>query len=1223
MARDLDARSEAAIAYLLGLASVEERRAATALPWPKLLVAVRALVGCQRCGFVPTVVAAFCPELAAALNAPLLADSSGSSSGSSARSSASGGGPGPGSGAAEADPATELLFQGRSGGSVTSGLLAPAQLLALLDNGGGGGGGADLVSLLQFAWRDAAGANGAAASAAAGDVAAAPDQDAGAFGGRAGGGLGAASGVSGGDDGGGGLRRLALNDQLLGKGRLLRRFLTESRGAMEVGERGGGGAGVGPAGAGWVMALSEEVGDCRRHVGYPGPAELASTLARLGLQRAHTLERLAAWGVLRAPAPAPARAAAAADPAAAMAVAGQGRRQPARGRGTAGAAVAAADGAGGLAMGAGGAGDGEEVEEEADLELAVAIQLSLQEAAASAAAAATDGTLEMGIAEAQQTPTRGTPQAPSRAQRTPHTPAPARAQPASAAATPPGPGAADPGTEASGRSPAPPASGGRRAASGRPRPLGESVEGLAAYGLAVDPPWDGHSDSHSPGPDPRRLPSAGPAANLPSPQHPRHAAAMEAAGQPPAAAAPAPAAGLVSVSAAAAAAAGLEDASVLVDAVAVAALPPSLRERVEQLVSQLVQVQQRRARLQHACQHSIVAAGRKLLLLLLQQLWAELLRAADRAAAAALVTAGAEDDVGARDAPTSAGTAGGLVLELASAAPQRAASATERGWTRATAAAAAAGRVGGLTGASSAPSPLPAASQPGSLASASAAASASPGAATARRQPRYAGRLADLAEGLGDEDTHLDLDSLDPESDLNRNLDPGGGLGPPEVSDLESVLEDVVRLREREGRAGGGDRSGALGGSRSFPVDSYGYDDRRLQTWHGPSAPDGARGAGSDGDDLGEAGGWDDAPRVGASAHLRLSSTIGAFGGGSSAAARDALGNRLRQVSAPAPAPHRAGDGGLPGPSERAAATAAMMLSAALPAIGGYGGAAAAARRSVSVAMPSSSPAAAATTTAPAAGFGVDGPAGARPPLGSAARRSMAALWESTGLAGSSSSSSRAAGTAAAAADSEAGAAAGGERGSAPDREARISRILNRSSIAVSSGGGGMLGLCGGGGGSSGAACGCACVSARAEQAEQLRVLQGQLCRCQQSQSELQREVGRLLDQMAGTRRAAEQATAAVRRELAQWQGDAQALQGLGPEALTELAARMEAALSRVRGAALAAAAERDHQCPVCWEARKGLVFGCGHQTCVGCGEKLAACPICREPVALRIRVYG
>lgn len=84
-----------------------------------------------------------------------------------------------------------------------------------------------------------------------------------------------------------------------------------------------------------------------------------------------------------------------------------------------------------------------------------------------------------------------------------------------------------------------------------------------------------------------------------------------------------------------------------------------------------------------------------------------------------------------------------------------------------------------------------------------------------------------------------------------------------------------------------------------------------------------------------------------------------------------------------------------------------------------------------------------------------------------------------------------------------------------------------------------------------------------------------------------------------------------------------QALQGLGPEVLTELAGRMEAALSRVRAAALAAAAERAHQCPVCWEARKGLVFGCGHQTCVDCGEKLAACPICREPVALRIRVYG
>ncbi len=53
------------------------------------------------------------------------------------------------------------------------------------------------------------------------------------------------------------------------------------------------------------------------------------------------------------------------------------------------------------------------------------------------------------------------------------------------------------------------------------------------------------------------------------------------------------------------------------------------------------------------------------------------------------------------------------------------------------------------------------------------------------------------------------------------------------------------------------------------------------------------------------------------------------------------------------------------------------------------------------------------------------------------------------------------------------------------------------------------------------------------------------------------------------------------------------------------------------------AVAERDLLCPVCWEARKGLVFQCGHQTCGACGERLTACPICRVAISIRIKTYG
>lgn len=122
------------------------------------------------------------------------------------------------------------------------------------------------------------------------------------------------------------------------------------------------------------------------------------------------------------------------------------------------------------------------------------------------------------------------------------------------------------------------------------------LQGLAVYGLADDgQSGDGHPHSRSLGPDPRRLPSAVPATSLTSAQHAaRHAVAAMADGHPAMGAPAATASGPLSVSAAAAAAAGLEDAAVLVDTAAVAALPPSLRERVEQLVCQLMQVSLRR-----------------------------------------------------------------------------------------------------------------------------------------------------------------------------------------------------------------------------------------------------------------------------------------------------------------------------------------------------------------------------------------------------------------------------------------------------------------------------------------------------------------------------------------------------------------------------------------------------------------------------------------------------
>uniref|UniRef100_A0A7N0RB60 RING-type domain-containing protein n=1 Tax=Kalanchoe fedtschenkoi TaxID=63787 RepID=A0A7N0RB60_KALFE len=44
--------------------------------------------------------------------------------------------------------------------------------------------------------------------------------------------------------------------------------------------------------------------------------------------------------------------------------------------------------------------------------------------------------------------------------------------------------------------------------------------------------------------------------------------------------------------------------------------------------------------------------------------------------------------------------------------------------------------------------------------------------------------------------------------------------------------------------------------------------------------------------------------------------------------------------------------------------------------------------------------------------------------------------------------------------------------------------------------------------------------------------------------------------------------------------------------------------------------------CAVCLTNRKDLAFGCGHMTCRECGSKLSNCPICRQPIRNRLRLF-
>ncbi|XP_015071056.1 E3 ubiquitin-protein ligase RGLG2-like [Solanum pennellii] len=52
-------------------------------------------------------------------------------------------------------------------------------------------------------------------------------------------------------------------------------------------------------------------------------------------------------------------------------------------------------------------------------------------------------------------------------------------------------------------------------------------------------------------------------------------------------------------------------------------------------------------------------------------------------------------------------------------------------------------------------------------------------------------------------------------------------------------------------------------------------------------------------------------------------------------------------------------------------------------------------------------------------------------------------------------------------------------------------------------------------------------------------------------------------------------------------------------------------------------ASSADNQlCPICITNPKDMAFGCGHQTCCECGQDLLLCPICRDSIQTRIKLY-
>ncbi|CAI0428170.1 unnamed protein product [Linum tenue] len=54
-----------------------------------------------------------------------------------------------------------------------------------------------------------------------------------------------------------------------------------------------------------------------------------------------------------------------------------------------------------------------------------------------------------------------------------------------------------------------------------------------------------------------------------------------------------------------------------------------------------------------------------------------------------------------------------------------------------------------------------------------------------------------------------------------------------------------------------------------------------------------------------------------------------------------------------------------------------------------------------------------------------------------------------------------------------------------------------------------------------------------------------------------------------------------------------------------------------------ATAAPVEPVCPICWTNPKNMAFGCGHTTCQECGGLVTNCPLCRQPITTRIKLFN
>ncbi|KAK8497659.1 hypothetical protein V6N13_141274 [Hibiscus sabdariffa] len=61
---------------------------------------------------------------------------------------------------------------------------------------------------------------------------------------------------------------------------------------------------------------------------------------------------------------------------------------------------------------------------------------------------------------------------------------------------------------------------------------------------------------------------------------------------------------------------------------------------------------------------------------------------------------------------------------------------------------------------------------------------------------------------------------------------------------------------------------------------------------------------------------------------------------------------------------------------------------------------------------------------------------------------------------------------------------------------------------------------------------------------------------------------------------------------------------------------------SNISAPTAVASDDQQSACPICLTNRKDLAFNCGHMTCRDCGQRVSNCPICRQRITNRLRLF-